>query len=73
MMRVEKGQDNRCFLLPVMKTLNSNYVPPMPLDVDNGLPGIELWFGDTEKGEVGVLCHLDTCAAMSTGNLRVYK
>ena len=42
----------------------------MPIDVDNGLPGIELWFGREEADEVGMLCHMDTCAAMNTGNRR---
>ena len=45
--------------------------PPIPLDVDNGLPGIELWFGTSSENEVGYMCHMDTCAAMNTGNLMV--
>ena len=45
----------------------------MPLDVDNGLPGIELWFGNNEKDEISFICHMDTCAAMNTGNLSVHK
>ena len=47
--------------------------PPMPLDVDNSLPVIELWFGNNEKNEVGFICHTDTCAVMNTGNLEVHK
>ena len=47
--------------------------PFMPIDVDNGLPGIELWFGREEANEVGLLCHMDTCAAMNTGNLAVHQ
>ena len=43
--------------------------PPMPLTVDNKLPGCLLRFGKTEKDEVSFICHVDTCAAMSTGNL----
>ena len=42
--------------------------PPMPLDVDNGLPGIELWFGTSPDNECGFICHMDTCVAMNTGN-----
>jgi len=41
----------------------------MPLTVDNKLPGCLLRFGKTEKDEVSFICHVDTCAAMSTGNL----
>ena len=47
--------------------------PPMPLDVDNGLPGIELWFGTSQEDELCFICHMDTCAAMNTGNLTVHK
>ena len=45
----------------------------MPIDVDNGLTGIELYFGREEANEVGMLCHMDTCAAMNTGNLAVQQ
>jgi len=51
----------------------TNSTPPMPLDVDNGLPGIELWFGTCQKDELCFICHMDTCAAMNTGNLTVHK
>ena len=44
---------------------------PMPLDVDNGLPGIEMRFGKTDDTKVTFICHIDTCAAMSTGNLQL--
>ena len=47
--------------------------PPMSLDVNNGSHGIELWFGDNEKNEVGFIWYMDTCAAMNMGNLAVYK
>ena len=45
----------------------------MPLDVDNGIPVIELWFGRNEDSKVGLMCHLDSCATMNIGNLRVYQ
>ena len=57
----------------VLNTNTSSYTQPMPLDVDNGLPGVELWFGSNDASEVGFMCHLDTCAAMNTGNLRVHQ
>ena len=47
--------------------------PPMPIDVDNGPPSIGLWFGREEANEVGLLCHMDTCTAMNTGNLAVHQ
>ena len=43
---------------------------PMPLDVENGLPGIEMILGTTDNTEVTFICHVDTCTAMSTGNLQ---
>ena len=60
------------FAADIFTTPAANINPPMPLDVDNGLPGIELWFGKEENSEVGLLCHLDSWAAMNTGNLRVH-
>lgn len=47
--------------------------PPMPLDVDNGLPGLQFWFGTEASNEVGFIYHMDTCAAMNTKNLTVHK
>ena len=47
--------------------------PPIPLDVDKGLPGIELWFGTNLSNECCFIFHMDTCAAMNTGNLTVHK
>lgn len=46
---------------------------PMPLDVDNGLPGVEMRLGTTDDTEVTFICHVDTCAAMSTGNLQLHE
>ena len=45
----------------------------MLLDVDNGLPGIKLWFGNNEANNLVFICHLDTCVAMNTGNLAVHQ
>ena len=47
--------------------------PPMPLDVDNGFPGIEVCFGISSENEFGYMCHIDTCAAMNTGDLLVHQ
>ena len=47
--------------------------PPMPLTVDNKLPGCLLRFGKTAEEEVSFICHVDTCAAMSTGNLGLHQ
>ena len=47
---------------------------PMPLDLDNGLPGITVKFGKNRDAPVtSFLCHLDSCAGMSTGRLDVHK
>lgn len=45
----------------------------MALDVDNVLPGVELWLGRNASSEVGLLMHLDSCAAMNTGKLSVHQ
>ena len=57
----------------VLNTSATAYIKPMPLDVDNGLPGVEIWFGSDDNNEVGFVCHLDTCAAMNTGNLLTHQ
>ena len=47
---------------------------PMPLDLDNGLPGIVFRVGNpTTTQETSFLCHLDTCAGMNTGKLSVHR
>ena len=61
------------FTAQILATPAVNINPPMPLDVDNGLPGVELWFGQDCASEVGLLCHLDSCAAMTTGNLKLHQ
>lgn len=40
--------------------------PSMPLDVDNFLPGIELWIDHNAYNTIYVMWHLNTFAAMST-------
>ena len=61
------------FTAQIITTPAENVNPPIPLDVDNGLPGIELWFGKSTSTKIGLLCRLDSCDAMNIGNLRVYK
>jgi len=45
----------------------------MPLDLDNGLPAIKLHFGLCIDDKISFLCHMDTCAAMNTGNVLVHQ
>ena len=45
----------------------------MPLDLDNGLPAIEIRFGLTSTTETCFACHVDSCAAMNTGNLLLHE
>ena len=49
------------------------WYPPTLLDVDNSLPGIELWFSSDSEHEVCFICHMDTCASMNTCNVRLYQ
>ena len=48
---------------------NSKSIRQMPLDLDNGLPGIAIRF----TNDIFFLNHVDTCAAMNTGNLLVHQ
>jgi len=48
-------------------------IRPMPLGLDNGLPAIEAKFGTCEENEIVFRCHIDTCAAMNTGNLAIHQ
>ena len=61
------------FTTQILTIPASNITPPMPQDVDNGLPGVEMWFGRNKFSEVGMLCHLDSCAVINTENLHVHK
>ena len=45
----------------------------MPLDLDNGLPGFLVHFGTCDDNKISMLCHVDTCAAMNTGNLLFHQ
>jgi len=45
---------------------------PMPLEMDNGLPAVQFRFGHTDDDEINFSCHVDSCAAMNVGNLRVH-
>ena len=45
----------------------------MSLDVDNGFPGTKMILGTTDDTEVTFIFHVDTCAAMSTGNLQLHE
>ena len=39
----------------------------MPLDLNNGLPEIEMRFGLDNTTETCFACHVDSCSAMNTG------
>ena len=54
------------FFANILVSDSASITPPMPLDVDNGLPGIELLFGTHVDNEVGLIFHMDTCTAMNT-------
>ena len=45
----------------------------MPLELDNGLPGILLRLGQNTQSDTCFLCHVDSCAAMNTGNLLLHQ
>jgi len=45
----------------------------MPLDLDNGLPAIDMRFGLDDMTETCFACYVDSCAAMKTGNLLIHQ
>ena len=45
----------------------------MPLSLSNDLPAAVFRFGTTSEDEVPFACHLDTFAAMNTGNLHLHQ
>ena len=46
----------------------------MPLDIDNGLPGILLKNGQTSSSiSPNFLAHIDTCVSMNTCNLLLHQ
>ena len=61
------------YVSPLFTTPESGMIPPIPMDVDNGLPGIEMWLGRNEVTEVGLRMNLDSCTTMNTDNLRVHQ
>jgi len=44
----------------------------MPIDIDNNLPGCEFMLGKDKGTAMPMICHVDTCALMSTDNLRLH-
>ena len=57
------------FSVYILTTSASNMNPPIPLDVDNTLPGIELWF----PSKNGLLYHLNMCAAINACIICVHQ
>ena len=52
----------------VSKLAQERIIRQMPLDLDNGLPGILLRLGNKQSNSTCFLCHVDSCTAMNTGN-----
>ena len=68
-----KGRGRIIVMTATILSHSQDRAPPMPLTVDNKLPGCELRFGRSADDEVSFICHIDTCAAMSTGNLLLHQ
>ena len=52
----------------LLNTISTTNLRQMPLSLDNNLPAATLRFGKNNDNEVAFSCHLDSCAAMNTGN-----
>ena len=57
----------------ISKLATQHAIRPMPLDLDNGLPGILMRVGLAQDNDTCFLCHVDSCAAMNTGNLLLHQ
>lgn len=62
-----------CAGIYISKLAKSNIIRQMPLDLDNGLPGVLLRIGSDNTTDTSFLCHIDSCAAMNTGNLLLHQ
>ena len=73
----DDGHKKHRLFVHVAKILVSNgtraVIRRMPLELSNKLPGIVFQVGPAVGKSVGFLCHLDTCAAMNTGNLKMHQ
>ena len=56
----------------IFECVATEQIRPMPLALDNGLPSIQLRFGNENDKEVSFSTHVDSCAAMNVGNLRLH-
>ena len=46
----------------------------MPITVDNNIPSINIRFGSTQNhSKVMFVSHIDSCAAMNVGNLKIHQ
>ena len=57
----------------LLSTMINNGVRQIPLKISNDLPVIEIQFGKNDQNETSFLCHVDSCAGMNTGNLRLHQ
>ena len=80
MFKTEEGvsKQSRLFLTSakIFSQSANQLMRPIPLDIDNGLPQIQVRFGNTTASleeHISFSCHVDSCAAMNTGNLLVHK
>ena len=44
-----------------------------PLPLNNDLPAAVIRFGTLDENKIAFTCHLDSCAAMNTGNLHLHQ
>ena len=69
---------SRLFLMTaqIFQTSPNTLLKPMPLDIDNGLPAVAMSFGSPDtplQKQISFTCHIDSCAAMNTGNMLVHQ
>ena len=71
----EPLKKQRLFVLSgtILNTTTTSDLRPMPLSLDNSLPAAIFRFGTSAENEIPFPCHLDSCAAMNTGNLTLHQ
>ena len=68
--RDDESKKQRLFVTlgSVFNTMVVSPVREIPLSLDNNLLSTVIRFGSSESDEIVFSCHLDSCAAMNTGN-----
>ena len=70
---MDKPTKSSTFLFSAVcfNTAPSNHARPMSINIDNDFPAIAMWFGPSDDKDIRFNVHIDSCAGLNIGNLRV--